>query len=96
MRFGTTPFVYTCEVETSQILTEHRGRKESEVLIDIDFVSGIFLDEGEGFEREAHDVLGHEDVSARALKDWTTANDRYSAEIARHNQSISQVLKRSK
>jgi hypothetical protein len=87
MRNGATPFVYVCDIEPSQILVEHDGRDEREVLVDIDAVLSISLDEGDGSERDWSDIRAHSDVTMGALKNWKAAFDRRVAKIRADNQA---------
>jgi hypothetical protein len=78
-RFGSTPFVFGCDLQPQAILAEHKGRNERELIIDIGELDVVFLDEGDGYERNADDIDTHRDVSAGALADWRSARERWMA-----------------
>jgi len=46
----------------------------------------VFLDEGDGYERNAYDIGSHVDLSVGAIKDWTTARQRW---IVKSDEMIS-------
>jgi hypothetical protein len=81
MRFGSTPFVYGCNLDPTLILAEHDGRSEREVIVDFLALDFVFLDEDDGHERNAADVGEHDEVSAGALKNWEVARNRWAAKL---------------
>jgi len=86
MRFGSTPFVYGCDFEPEWILTEHNGRSEREVIADpqaIERAGFVFLDEGNGIERDAEEIESPQDISAGGLQNWKMARDRWHAKFNR-------------
>jgi hypothetical protein len=73
-----TPFVFFCDLRPDDIVVEHSGRKEYELLVDPRSLYGramLAVCDGDT-SIEACEMTGHSEVPPSAIADWRLSSDR--------------------